>query len=106
MRDEVPNAWRLAFTVAVAASLVMTLAFIMYNSQSTLGLGRIGKWCLFVAAPGFLGYVVGMFASGNAHVGGPYPVVVAVATVFNVGLYTLVAYGIIRLGQLLSRRRT
>lgn len=103
---KVPHAWRQAFVVAVTASLVMTLAFIMYNSQSTLSLGRIGKLCLFVAAPGFLGYVVGMFASGNAHVGGPYPVVVAVATIFNVGLYTLVAYGIIRLGQLLSGRRT
>jgi hypothetical protein len=84
----------------------MTLAFIVYTSQSTLGNGRIGKWCFFVAAPGFLGYVIGMFASGNAHVGGPYPVVVAVATIFNVALYTLINYGIIRLGQLLSRPRT
>ena len=92
--------------VAVTASLVMTFAFMIYNSQSSLRLGTIGKWCLFVAAPGFLGYVVGMFASGNAHVGGPYPVVLAVATIFNAGLYTLVAYGIIRIWQLLFRRST
>jgi len=31
---------------------------------------RYDREVVFVAAPGFLGYVVGMFASGNAHVGG------------------------------------
>jgi hypothetical protein len=101
-----PHAWRQAFVIAVTASLVMTFAFMICNSPSSLRFGTIGKWCLFLAAPGFLGYVVGMFASGNAHVGGSYPVVLAVATIFNVGLYTLVTYGIIRIWQLLFRRPT
>ena len=37
----------------------MTFALMIHNFQSVSGFGTIGKWCLFVAAPGFLGYVVG-----------------------------------------------
>src|SRR5689334_25330815 len=100
---KVTRDWRLAFRIAVVASLVMTLAFVGYNSQSSLGVGGMGELCRLVAEPGFLGFVAGMFASGNAHVGGPDTVVLVVATIFNTGLYMLVVYGIIRMGKLRFR---
>jgi hypothetical protein len=43
-----------------------------------------------------------MFVSGNAHSGGSFLVVSMVAAILNFGLYTMIAYGVIRMSRFID----
>ena len=88
---------RLAIALGFVASALMSFAFFVSMSPIGQKPGILASFSKVVAKPGFLGIVAGMFVSGNAHSGGSLLVVTTVASIVNFGLYTTIAYGIIRL---------
>lgn len=83
--------------LGVIGSLLTSLAFVISMSSIALKPGMLASSSRLIAKPGFLGFVAGMFVSGNAHSGGPILVVSIVASIVNFGLYTMIAYGTIQL---------
>lgn len=96
--------WRLAMVIGALASLMMSFAFFLVTYTFRLKLGITSSLVAPFAALGFPGIVIGMLLSGNPHSGGPLPIVLAVATIVNSVLYTLIAYGIIRLFRMVFGR--
>ena len=76
------------------ASGLFSVAYALYDRSITTSWGRIVS---VLAIPSFPGLVVGMMASGNAHVGGrSLSFILLVATVFNTLVYGTIAYMFLR----------
>lgn len=94
------RSWCIASCAGGTLSLIVSTAIYVSTYTFSGSLVALNYLSSKVATIGILGLSVGMIASGNAHSGGPLTIVLAVTTIVNCGLYTLIVYAVIRMFSL------